>query len=150
MRGALLTGTLQIKTAQPVLGKPIWVGITMTNESDRTLEIINPDVGTPPPNLHWTASDEAYRIALLISIGALKIILKNGEGQLIESKGLQPWVTPIIGTQNLQPHQSLTFEFDVNELFSLESSGFYHLWLRYGNDVYAESMIDFKLAESAS
>jgi hypothetical protein len=147
MKTTLLTGKLQIKTVPPVLGKPIGVQMTISNKSDQAVEIINQNVGIPPPELHWTASTNAYKIALLISVGVVTIILKNDQGKLIASKGLTPWVTPILSRKTLLPQQKMEFEFDLDELFFFESSGSYFLWLRYGDDTYVESMVDFDIID---
>src|SRR5207248_727871 len=130
----LPVGALEIRTEQPVLGEPIWVRMTITNGSDQAFIIVNPEVGAPPPNLEWKASDQAYQVALLMSFGLLKVTLKDTDGELVESKGLMPWVTPILGKLALQPHDIVALDFDLNELFSIESPGRASLQVRYGDD----------------
>jgi hypothetical protein len=147
---ALLTGLLEIKTERPVLGEAIWVRMTITNGSDQEFVIVNPDVGVPPPDLDWRASDQAYQIALLMSFGLLKITLKDTDEELVESKGLMSWVTPILGKRTLHPHDNLVLDFDLNELFLIDSAGLYSVWLRYGdNEVYAEASMDIEIMPHA-
>jgi hypothetical protein len=142
----LLLGTLELKTKRPVPGEPIWVGMTITNGSDRELVIVNPDVGVPPPDLNWKASNEAYQIAELMSFGLIQITLKDANGELVESKGLMPWVTPILGKRALQPYDSLVLDFDMNELFPIDSAGLYSLKIGYGDDaVYADASADIEI-----
>ena len=146
MMALLLTGVLAIQTIPPVLGAPIWVSATITNNSDQEQVIVNPEVGVPPLELDWKASNQAYRIAVLMSFGLIKITLRDAENQLVESKGLMPWVTPILGKRVLQPHDNLVIDFDLNELFVIDSAGLYSLSFRYGDDaVYANASMDLDL-----
>jgi hypothetical protein len=128
------TSTLRLKTRRPVISKPIRVELTIANESSEPLTIVDPEVGLPPPDLHWTASDEAYRIGILMSFGLMQITLKDADGKLADSKGLTPWVTPLLGKRVLETHASLTLEFDLNELFVIDSPGNYLACARYGDE----------------
>ena len=65
----LLAARLELAAEPPVLGEPIWVRMTISNDSDDEIEIANPALGVPPPSLGWKASNQAYQIALLISLG---------------------------------------------------------------------------------
>lgn len=143
MMALLLTGVLAIQTIPPVLGEPIWVSMTITNDSDQELVIVNPEVGIPPLELDWKASHQAYQIAILMSFGLIKITLRDADDQLVESKGLMPWVTPVLGKRMLRPHDNLVIDFDLNELFVIDSAGLYHLSLRYGDDsLYVDTSLD--------
>lgn len=130
----LLTSSLEVDSQPLSVGSPISVRMTITNTSDRSLEIVNFDVGVPPPELNWAFSDSAYRAALLMSFGLLKLTLESATGQSVQSKGLNPWVTPVLGKQTLQPNDSVSLEFDLNELFSIDSPGRYRLQARVGTD----------------
>lgn len=146
MMTALLVGALEIKTERPVLGEPIWVHMTITNGSNQEVVIVNPEVGLPPPDLDWRASDQAYQIAVLMSFGLIKITLKDTDGQLVESKGLVPWVTPTLGKRTLRPHDNLAFDFDLNELFSIDLARLYNVQVRYGDDAaYADASTDIEI-----
>ena len=149
MMTTLLAAKLQLGTERPVPGGPIWVRMTITNDSDEKVEVANPEVGVPPPNLGWKASNQAYQIALLMSFGLMKIALNDAKGQLVESKGLMPWVTPSMGKRVLQPHEHLVIDFDLNELFSIESAGVYRLRIRYGDEaIYAEASMNIEIRTS--
>jgi len=146
--GTLLTASLELRADRPVLGDPIWVRMIMVNGFDRDVVIVNPDVGVPPPELDWKASIEAYQISVLMSFGLTRILLKDADGRLVESKGLMPWVTPILGKRTLQPHDKLVLNFDLNELFVIDLAGLYNVWLRYGDkDVYAEVNMDVEIRQ---
>lgn len=143
---ALLSGTLDLLTVRPVAGEPIWLRLTITNVADQAALIINPDVGVPPPDLKWTASNEAYRIAVLMSFGLIQMTLKDADGVLVDSKGLMPWVTPILGTRALPPHDSVALDFDLNELFGANAPGLYSLRVRYGQEgMYAHASMDLEV-----
>jgi hypothetical protein len=146
MMTTLLAATLELKTERPVLGEPIWVCMTISNGSNQEIVIVNPEVGVPPPDLNWRASDSAYQIGVLMSFGLIRITLKNADGELVESRGLMPWVTPILGKRALQPHDSLVLDFDLNELFSINLAGLYSIQVWYGdNAVYADASTDIEI-----
>jgi|GEM_PF-2749759 len=128
-----LVATLEPKTP-PVLGNPICVRLTITNDSDQEIELTSPEVGAPSPDLNWKGSDEAFQIAVLISFGLLEISLIGPNGGNVNSKGLMPWVTPLVAKRLLQPHDKLAVDFDIAELFSIESPGVYKLRARYGDE----------------
>ena len=128
---ALLIATLELKTERPVVGEPIGVRMTMSNGSDQEIVIVNPEVGVPPPDLNWRASQSAYQIGVLMSFGLIQITLRNADGELVENKGLMPWVTPILSKRALQPHDNLVLDFDLNELFSIYLSTLYSINVRY-------------------
>jgi hypothetical protein len=148
---ATLLVALQLRTEGPLLGRPIWVRVTMTNGSEQELTIVTPEVGTPPPDLGWTASAEAYRIALLMSLGIVTMAVWDAEGRPIESRGLIPWVTPVLGQLTLQPGRTVELDFDLNELFAIHSAGRYSLEFRYrvaGGDVEASTDIEIRPGRS--
>jgi hypothetical protein len=123
---------LELAMPRPVLSGPIRVRMTLTNDSDQAVSIVNPDVGVPPPTLNWTASTEAYRIGVLTSFGFIQMTLHDAAETSVESRSLMPWVTPLMGTRALEKHDSVTFDFDVNELFRITAAGRYNLHVRYG------------------
>src|SRR5262245_47051264 len=95
-----------------VLGAPIRARGVVVNDSDQPLETANPELGSPPPALGWKASSEAYRIAVLRSFGLIAMTLTDAGGHPVESTGLVPWVTPILGRRTLQPNEQLVLELD--------------------------------------
>jgi hypothetical protein len=148
---ASLTTTLVLETEPPVAGNPIWVRLTMTNSSDQKIALLNPDLGSPPRELEWPASAAAYRVALLMSFGLLDIKLEDSLGNPARSTGLTPWVTPIVGERVLQPHETLTIDFDLSELFSTDSAGAYRLYVKYGDRATdAEATMDLEILEADS
>ena len=79
----------------------------------------------------------------------MKIVLNDATGHLVESKGLMPWVTPIMGKRRLPPHDRLVIDFDLNELFSIDSAGVYRLQARYGDKaVYGEASMGIEIRPS--
>lgn len=144
MTNALLA-KLELET-EPTLGNPIWIRLTITNVSDREIVLPDPEVGIPSPDLNWKNSNEAYQVCLLMSFGLIQITLKHGNGDAIESKGLMPWVTPILSKRKLQPHDTLVLNFDISELFSIETVGVYRLHVRYGEEAaYAEASLEIEI-----
>ncbi len=139
-------GKLELKTKQPVLGEPIEVRMTITNQANQAVVIANPEVGNPPADLHWPASNEAYQIGVLLSFRLIQITLTEAAGTQVESKGLMPWVTPLLGKRTLQPQESLALDFDLNELFSLKHGGRYHLQVRYGDaDIHVDATMEINI-----
>lgn len=142
---------LALRTPGPVLSEPIWVRMTVTNDSAQAVSIVSPDVGVPPPNLNWTASQEAYRIGVLTSFGLIQMTLQDAGGARVENTGLMPWVTPLMGTRVLEPHDGVELDFDVNELFRTSAAGRYRLQVRYGApDAAGEAALDIDIAEHRS
>ena len=151
MTTAPLEAALELKTEQPLAGEPIWVRMTITNATGQEVIVVSPDAGTPSPDLNWSASPEAYRIAVLMSFGLFEITLTDALGNLIESKGLMPWVTPILGKRTLQPRESFSLEFDLKELFSINSAGRHRLRVRYGDSAaQAEASMVSRLGRTRS
>lgn len=139
-----LVATLDLKN-EPVLGNPIWVRLTIRNGSDQEVALASPQVGVPSPDLNWKASNEAYQIGVLMSFKLIQITLKDEHGEAVESKGLMPWVTPLLGKHVLHQHDNLVLDFDIDELFSIDSAGLYRLHVRYGDEAtYAEASLDFE------
>jgi len=146
----LLAAKLELGTEKPALGEPVRVHLTITNNSDEEIEVANPEVGVPPPGLDWKASNQAYRIAVLLSFGLMKLALNDSDGRPVKSKGLMPWVTPSMGKRVLQPQEGFTLDFDLNELFSLDSAGPYRLQVRYGDEaVHAEAGLDIEIRKQS-
>jgi hypothetical protein len=148
---ATIRGGLELRTQRPVLSEPLWVRMILANDSDQPVSIVNPDVGVPPPNLKWTASKEAYRIGVLTSFGFIQITLQDAAGARVESNNLMPWVTPLMGKRVLRRHESVEFDFDLNELYRLTSAGRYHLHVRYGEPgASADAALNIDVAEKQS
>ncbi len=142
-----LVATLKTKT-EPVLGQPIWVRLTITNDSDQKIELTSPEVGVPNPDLNWNGSNEAYQVAVLMSFGLLQISLVDPNGGNVSSRGLMPWVTPLLGKRLLRPHDNLAVDFDIYELFSIDSPGVYKLRARYGDEATgAEASSDIEIKQ---
>ena len=123
---------MRLKTPRPVVSAPIQVELTIANEESEPLVIVNPEVGPPPADLHWTASDDAYRVGLLTSFGLMQVTLTDADAAPVASKASTPWVTPLLGERILQRHESVTLCFDLNELFAIDSPGNYLVCARYG------------------
>lgn len=142
MMSASLVGGLALTTEHPMLGAPLWVQMTITNHADQAVTIVNPEVGIPPADLKWRASNEAYQMAVLMSFGLLQISLKELAGAEVERQGAMPWVTPLLGKRTLPPQASMTLDFDLTELFAIHQAGRYDIQVRYGEDsVYADATL---------
>lgn len=130
---------MHLITARPVVSKPIRVKLTIANETSAPLTIADPQVGPPPADLHWAASGDAYRVGVLTSLGLMRLALAHANAAPLASKAPAPWVTLLLGQRVLQMHESVTFDFDLDELFEIDSPGHYLVSARYGKGATAAS-----------
>lgn len=130
----LLQGALALKARRPVLGGPIPVRLTVTNVAGEPLIVPSPDLGLPPAELRWPASAEAFRASLLMSFGVLELTLGAADGSPVATRGLAPWVTPVLARTTLRPGESLGLDLDLGELFAIDAAGRYTLRARYGDE----------------
>ena len=64
-----LTASIDPRTA----GEDKVATLRITNASDSTLEVVNPNMGQPSPEMNWPYSIETYRASLLMSYGFLAV-----------------------------------------------------------------------------
>lgn len=87
----------------------------------------------------------------MMSFGLIKLTLTDVKGRLLESKGLMPWVTPALSGRVLHPRESLAFDFDLSDLFSIELAGRHSLQVQYGSDsTYADASMDIEIGPHAA
>ncbi|HEX3230522.1 MAG TPA: hypothetical protein VHQ95_16205 [Pyrinomonadaceae bacterium] len=140
-----LTAALELRN-EPILGSSIGVRFSVRNDADDEIVLTNPDVGLPPPGLGWKASNEAYQIGVLISFGLLEVKLKDDRAETVKSKGLMPWVTPILSKRVLSTNDQLIINFDINELFLIEAAGKYNLAVKFADQsAIAQAALSFEL-----
>ena len=140
-----LSCAVRLDTDRPGVLGPIRVSVTIVNDADQSVDVVNPDAGSPPPGLQWPASGEAYRLAVLIGQGLFSLAVER-DGHPVPSKGLAPWVTPILARRALQPNASLSLQFDLSEFFALDKPGLYTVTITYHDqDVRAEGYATFRV-----
>lgn len=137
-----LAARLDVLTRRPAVGGPLLLRLTLANETDRDLAVVDPEVGDPPAMLSGRASASAYRAAVLISVRVLEIEVRGPRGEAVAGRGLAPWVTPLLAKRTLRPGERLRFELDLAELFDLAQAGPHSARIRYGKEAASAVMVE--------
>lgn len=116
---------------QTALGRPLRMRIRLTNDGAHPARIVSPDFGEPPPELDWTGSGETYRLALLISLGWIRLSMRDSEGVDVVHKQPMPWVDPLVGSRTLAPGEAIALEFDLDAFFTITHPGRYVVAVDY-------------------
>jgi hypothetical protein len=150
MIALMLIAVLEVMTDAPAPAAPLWIRCILTNEGPQTAEIVNPETGGPPAELNWDHSPQAYRMAVLMSYGIVALRLTDTHDRPVESKGLVPWVTPILGRRVLAAKDKVTLDFDLHEFFTIGTPGRYRLGFKYRDgDILVEAQKDIDIGRSA-
>ncbi len=113
------------------VGRPMRMRLRLTSAADDPARVVSPDLGDPPPELGWTASGDTYRFALLISLGLVRLSMRDSDGMDVVSKQPMPWVDPLVGSRYLAHDESVVFEFDLDAFFMVERPGRYVVTIDY-------------------
>lgn len=116
---------------QTTLGRPLRMRIWLINSADHAVRVVSPALGEPPPELGWTASGETYRLALLLSLGRMRLSMRDSDGVNVVGKQPMPWVDPLVGSRLLAPGEAITLEFDLNAFFTVAQPGRYEVEIEY-------------------
>jgi hypothetical protein len=109
------------------------VALRVANASDAPVEVLNPDIGRPSPEMPWPYSTETYRASLLMSYGFLTVSVTDDDGQPVEKQAVETWVTPVLRPPvALQPGALLDVPIPLGPFFSL-SGGTYRVSAEYGD-----------------
>jgi hypothetical protein len=122
-------------TVEPDTGQPDQPAVTLriTNESSDPVEILNPDLGKPSPEMNWPHSLEAYRASLLMSYGYLSISVADEAGNEVPKEGLETWATPVLKSPvALSRGESLDVPIPLGRFFALTAGSGYRLSIEYG------------------
>ena len=107
--------------------------LRVTNDSDEAVDVLNPDLGRPSPDMHWPGSDATYRAALLMSFGYLDVRVSDSSGDPVEMTPIQTWATPALRPAvRLAPGESLDVLIPLNALFALQPGTAYRVAVGYG------------------
>ena len=111
------------------------VTLRITNASDSTVELLNPDMGRPSAQMNWPGSIEAYAASLLISFGFLAVSVSDDSGNQVDRAPLESWATPVLRHRvALSPGESLAVSIPVGRFFRLSPGGNYLVSVEYGDD----------------
>ena len=129
-----LTATLEPASAAGT-GASGEVGVTLrlANPGDGPVEILDPDVGRPPPEMGWPWSVAAYRVAVLLSFGYLALAVTDEAGDPVEPEPVQAWATPVLRPPVvLGPGDAVAVPVPLVPFFSLERGRAYRVAVDYG------------------
>lgn len=116
---------------QTTFGRPLRMRIRLINGADHAVRVASPALGEPPPDLGWTASDETYRLALLISLGRMRLSMRDSDGVDVVGEQPMPWVDPLVGSKILAPGEAIALEFDLDAFFAITQPGRYEVAIEY-------------------
>jgi hypothetical protein len=111
------------------------VGVTMqiANAGDQAVEVLNPDVGRPSPQMGWPWSVAAYRVAVLLSFGYLALAVTDDAGDAVRQEPVQSWATPVLRPAVvLGPGETLSVPVPLVPFFALEAGRVYGVTIEYG------------------
>jgi hypothetical protein len=133
-----VTAPLSATIEQPGGGAPVLLHIT--NVSDATVEVLNPDLGVPTPAEEWSYSIEAYCASLLVSFGYLSLAVTDEAGEQLARRPPQTLATPILNTPLvLAPGESFDVPVPVGLFFTLAAGHTYRLAIEYGDELKARA-----------
>jgi hypothetical protein len=109
--------------------------LRIANTSDATVELLNPDLGRPAPEINWPYSVETYRASLLMSYGYLSVSVADEAGGEVAPEPVQTWATPILRPPvSLAPGDSVEVPIPLGRFFRLEPGATYTVSAEYGDD----------------
>lgn len=111
------------------------VTLRITNASDSTVEVLNPDMGRPSAQMNWPGSIEAYAASLLMSFGFLAISVSDDSDNQVDRQPLETWATPVLRPRvALSPGDSLDVPIPIGRFFRFSPGGKYRVTVEYGDD----------------
>lgn len=133
-----MTGTLSASLepapeAAGSAGGEVAVTLRIANPTAGPVEILDPDVGRPPPEMGWPWSVAAYRVAVLLSFGYLALAVTDEAGDPVEPEPVQAWATPVLRPPVvLGPGDAVAVPVPLVPFFSLERGRAYRVAVDYG------------------
>jgi hypothetical protein len=128
-----LTAAIEVPAGQPD-ARAFVAKLRITNPSDRRITILNPDMGVPPPAVHWPYSKEVYQTFLLMSFGYLSMLVTDEAGKELPQQVIPTSATPALRPPiELRPGDSLEVAIPVGSFYQLESKKAYRVALEYGD-----------------
>ena len=106
------------------VGSPVTVRLVLRNDDATAVSVLNPDMGRPQADGSWKYSDDAYRVAIMLSFSFMQISLRDESGHPVLRTGAASLATPILAPRiSLHPGQSFSLDFDLSEFYELKDSG---------------------------
>jgi hypothetical protein len=132
MSGSKLTATIEQAADGDQPGEHPMI-LQIVNTSEETIELLNPDIGRPPPD--WPFSTEAYRASLLMSYGYLTVSVVDEFGDEVEPDRVETWATPILRPRlALLPGDSTSVVIPLGRFFPLSPGHKYRVSAEYGDN----------------
>jgi hypothetical protein len=135
-----LYATVNLPATKLRVGGPLWVTLTITNRSDHSVPVPNPDVGSPdagsrPSRLEWTYGPETYQVAVLRSFHLLSLSVADSDGNQLPDIGPNPWTTPVMKPKvPLAPGDSVQLRINLRDFVEVDADGVYRVELSYGTE----------------
>jgi hypothetical protein len=114
-------------------GDDVGVSLRITNETDELVEVLNPDLGRPSSEMRWPWSVAAYRVAVMLSFGYLRLMMTDEAGNSVEQEPVRSWATPVLRPPVvLGPGETMDVPVPLVPFFPLESGRAYRVEVEYG------------------
>jgi hypothetical protein len=128
-----LTATIEAPAGQTDVGA-FQVLLRITNQSDRTVTVLNPDMGIPAPTMKWPWSREVYQTSMLMSFGYLSISVTDETGKELPQQTIQAWATPVLQPKiELEQGDSFELAIPIGSFYQLASGRVYLVVIEYGD-----------------
>jgi hypothetical protein len=141
-----VAGPLTASIDPRTVGEDRVATLRITNASDSAVEVVNPDLGQPSPEMNWPYSIETYRASLLMSFGFLAVSVAEESGADVAMASISTWATPILRPPvSLAPGESVDVPIPIGRFFPLEPGGKYVVSIEYGDAdqrVWAEGTVE--------
>jgi hypothetical protein len=128
-----LTATIEVPAGQTDTAEFL-VTLRITNQSDRTVAVLNPSMGIPAPTMKWPWSNETYQTSMLMSFGYLSMSVTDETGQELPQQAIQTWATPVLRPKIELGHgDSFELAIPIGSFYQLASGRAYLVVLEYGD-----------------
>lgn len=133
MESTPLAATIEVSPGQEGTGTLDLI-LRITNTSESSVALLNPDMGVPSPDMKWPYSTETYRTSMLISYGYLSISIIDASGETIPQQSIATWATPVLQPKlELEPGRSIELMISIGELYALAPGCEYEVAIEYGD-----------------
>ena len=128
-----LTAAVEVPPGQTD-ARAFTVTLRITNPTDQSITILNPDMGIPSAALNWPYSKEAYQTWLLMSFRYLSISVTDEAGNEVPRQELTMSATPALRPPvELRPGESLAIMIPLGAFYELGSKKAYRVAIEYGD-----------------
>lgn len=128
-----LTAAIEVPAGQTDTAQ-FRVTLRITNQSDRTVAVLNPDMGIPAPTMKWPWSNETYQTSMLVSFGYLSMSVTDETGKELPQQATQTWATPVLRPKiALGQGDSFELVIPIGSFYQLASGRTYLVVLEYGD-----------------